>query len=1717
MKHLRPLRILCLIIAIIAGFSTGASAQLQIMNPGYSIGTSSGKLSFSYNQIPDPLVELNPPGISIFGFTYSWESSPDPLFSQINVVGTSSTYTFTAPLTQTTWFRRKATSNGLGLSAYSSTIKLNLVSANWEDLNYIREHDVNTIGVTDWKAVDQLSIGQKLQITTYVDGLGRTIEKVGREEAAPSQANGTWGDIVEFDQYDPLGREPVKYLAYSTTTESGKFKSAPQTEQPQYYSTVYNETSAFNTVSYDQSPLNRVTGLKEAGSKWALASANSASYEVNTTLDNVQIWIVDYTQGNAPVNRGAYPAGSLVKITMTDVNGSRVVQYTDKSGSLILKKIQIDNPASEAHAGWICTYNVYDDYGLLRYQIQPEGVKYLDAHGWSFAGTDGATILNEQCFQYNYDDKGRSIWKKSPGAAPINMLYDLRDRLVFSQDGNQAAQITPQWTTFLYDELDRQVETVLYNTNETITSLQTDINNAVSTTSYNFPAHTAPTQADVTYDNRNTSISHYVASNSISFVADAMGNFQTPDNDNFVADIDILPSYPAYSGTSITLGNPISPANLANTSVCTPVKYFYYDNYNFAGAKSFDNNFTNLSAYSNSDPNVMPILRSQRTLNFVTGNSVRVLGTNVFLQTTAFYDEKGRQIQTLKDNVKSGVDIVTSQYHFDGRTLSDCLSHTASGTGYTAFITLTKFLFDKLGRIASIQKQLGSNAFKTVATYERDDMGRLKTKHLDPEYNNPNLGRADLESLNYSYNIHNQIVGINKDYALKTSGSYDKWGHFFGLLIGYDQQSGVFNTSQLNGKVGGLLWSTQGDDAQRKYDFSYDNAGRLINALFTEQQHPGDGFNNTKSDFSVSGVSGQITYDLNGNILTMLQKGVQPGISSPITVDDLRYTYGAYSNKLQSVTDQMTTPAVNGLSGDFKDGSNAAGTPDYVYDANGNVVVDLNKNAQSLNNGPAGSNGISYNFLDKPEQIRIVGKGTIRIVYNADGERVQRAFIPESGAASTVTTYIEGFVYHETATLTPSSATPFSGTGVSLSYIDFEEGRIRVITPVSQPGNDMLQISGNLNLPNGKMGVWDYLVRDYQNNVRLVLTEETHTAGNVCTMETERSTTEDAIFGQSGAGNEVESSRFNTPTGWTTQNTSSSVTRLGNLAGHNIGPNTLQKVMAGDIITASAQYYLEGSYTSDNPNIIPNVLNSLAAALGGSATSGTIIHGSATPITNQLSNTPGFINAVEPNNNTTGTPQAYLTVLFFDERFNFISSADGGIYQQQVTSPWSANNSTLGLPNIKAPKNGYVYVYVSNRSDQHVYFDNLTVSISAGNIIEEDHYYAYGLKIAGISSKKLGDVAEADLKNNYLYNNQELLDDGDIDWYDYGFRNYDPQIGRFAQMDPFTDILASVSSFHYGFDDPITFSDANGLVGIYCPGTSAFTIFLDKVGTAITNGLTAVSPAITYISLGVNITNTAMHVEQVIANNQIINMSITARQAGEDDLDDIYRRGMADAIANANSLGLTDFLHHIFKGDPLNRYDNDEKRQAYLDGRRAGDIFILAQATLEVEGGTTIAGGGLATGPGAIFISTGGLAVALHGAGAGTVATADLAWLTARAIKYGLILKAVSDNPFKKQPEQRKDPPKQDPKKVERKEVVESKEAQKVYDKMDANQKKKVDEAVNLIQNKQAGGNQHVLTKERAGWKAIDLKGSGKGRGGVRVVYEETPNQIIIHEIVDYH
>ncbi|MBK6624264.1 MAG: hypothetical protein IPO46_01960 [Chitinophagaceae bacterium] len=67
----------------------------------------------------------------------------------------------------------------------------------------------------------------------------------------------------------------------------------------------------------------------------------------------------------------------------------------------------------------------------------------------------------------------------------------------------------------------------------------------------------------------------------------------------------------------------------------------------------------------------------------------------------------------------------------------------------------------------------------------------------------------------------------------------DTQNSFFGYELGYsDTLNSLLGTSYqkalYNGNITGTVWRSKGDGQLRKYDYSYDAAGRLLSAAFTQ-------------------------------------------------------------------------------------------------------------------------------------------------------------------------------------------------------------------------------------------------------------------------------------------------------------------------------------------------------------------------------------------------------------------------------------------------------------------------------------------------------------------------------------------------------------------------------------------------------------------------------------------------------------------------------------------------------------------------------------------------------------------------------------------------------------------------------------------------------------------------------------------------------------------
>lgn len=70
---------------------------------------------------------------------------------------------------------------------------------------------------------------------------------------------------------------------------------------------------------------------------------------------------------------------------------------------------------------------------------------------------------------------------------------------------------------------------------------------------------------------------------------------------------------------------------------------------------------------------------------------------------------------------------------------------------------------------------------------------------------------------------------------------------------------------------------------------------------------------------------------------------------------------------------------------------------------------------------------------------------------------------------------------------------------------------------------------------------------------------------------------------------------------------------------------------------------------------------------------------------------------------------------------------------------------------------------------------------------------------------------------------------------------------------------------------------------------------------------------------------------------------------------------------------------------------------------------------------------------------------------------------------------------------------------------------------MGKGQRRQVDELLDDIAHGRPGRNIHNLVRERAGQLAADIPGTGRGRGGLRLIFEDTDIGIILKEIIDYH
>jgi RHS repeat-associated protein len=1292
-------------------------------------------------------------------------------------------------------------------SAYNAGGQIPLV-------NYVRERDA--MGrITDTVVYATAGYGDVKQTTGYFDGLGRPLQTV-QQQITPGNNP---ADMVTPVVYDPFGREVYKYLPYvpsSGNTNDGSFKQSPFTDQANFYQNVYptqqpaytGEKVYYSQTNFESSPLNRTLKTMAPGNSWAGNDVgDSLQYLVSTPADSVLIWNITndtltYVDNdlatNIPTSGGFYAAGQLDKTVTLDENQHTVVEYKDKDNLTILKKVQIGSiPADfSGLTGWLCTYYIYDDLNQLRFVLSPKAVNVGYGNLWNLSAD--TTTLNELCFRYEYDYRQRMSAKKVPGAGWIYMIYDLRDRLVFTQDANMRTQ--HQWMSTLYDGMNRPTTTGMISYAGTPNQLQAYVtaNTGSSMSGTVTVTGTSPATIPSSLDLTGTENGDQKATNLVTLDT----GFVTPDSVNFIAEI--VPAGMGGgtdSGSAFTTSQSVVDNPIPSTSTLIPLTMTFYDDYSNTPDKQYTTTYDGLlDAGSNQHVETIPttaVQQAVQTIGAVTGTRVHVienpsdLTQGNWLETASFYDDRMRVSQTQSDNYKGGHDTTTNLYNFTGKVLTSFLAHANPDANFNNNTRIkTNMNLDAANRVLQVYTTINDvdSTRRLIVQNSYDQMGQLMQKQLGQL---PDSSFLETQAL--SYNIRGWLKGINRDYANNNTGGADN--AWFGMDLSYDWGYG---TNQLNGNIAGNKWRSKGDGQQRSYGFGYDDANRLLFADFN--QYSGSAWDKTQGvDYSSTmgdGTNPGSAYDYNGNILGMKQMAWQLGGSQPI--DSLHYTFYSNSNKLQNVIDSRNNAATT--LGDFRTDSLSPyfnnkpdSAIDYSYDGNGNLLKDLNKDI-----GSKTASGIIYNFLNLPYQVSVRSatgiKGTITYIYDAAGTKLKKTTSDSIGNLVTVTTYIGPFQYQGTAARS-AGATPAD----TLQFFGHEEGRVRVEADTA----------GGTSFTSYK---YDYFLKDHLGNTRMVLTDEQQTdMYPMATMEYGDSATENLYY----IG--LDSSRNSLPAGYpadTTTNPNRWVAKLSGAGGTTpvVGPGMILKVMAGDQVSirATSWYRLYGASPAPpvTTPLVSDLLTALVSGVGG-------LPGSEGPSLAALqSNTatlsPNVFKFLSDTSDiiVDTKPHAFLNWILLDNQFNYVAASSGFL---QVGEDSILDR--MCMANLPMTSSGYLYIYTSNETPNiAVFFDNLQVTHVRGPLLEENHYYPFGLTMAGISDKALkSNYAE----NKYRFNGKELQDrefsDGKgLEEYDYGKRFYDVQLGKFTTQDPLSEKYFSLSPYIFVANNPIKSIDKGG-------------------------------------------------------------------------------------------------------------------------------------------------------------------------------------------------------------------------------------------------------------------------------------------------------------------
>lgn len=292
-------------------------------------------------------------------------------------------------------------------------------------------------------------------------------------------------------------------------------------------------------------------------------------------------------------------------------------------------------------------------------------------------------------------------------------------------------------------------------------------------------------------------------------------------------------------------------------------------------------------------------------------------GNPSYVERAFYYDNLGRLMQSVESNAQGGITRESFNYDLAGNMVSRSISATAGSASMTK---LTAFNLDSRGRVTAEHTYLNGATTPTASViFTYDVLGRQNA------INDGGLVQADHYALQgwVSHRLSELTAGGN------TSSIFSEY---------LRREGAVYTTPSYTGRIAETFWM-HGGQPSGTYVLNYDGFGRLRDGWHYLYGNPVNEWSERN-----------ITYDLNGNVLSLLRYG------SSGTTPTNNYTISYEGNRALLIN----------------------GTSWYEYDFSGNVTGDA---ARGMT--------IGYNLLNLPSWFND-GESDLMVFYDylADGTKV---------------------------------------------------------------------------------------------------------------------------------------------------------------------------------------------------------------------------------------------------------------------------------------------------------------------------------------------------------------------------------------------------------------------------------------------------------------------------------------------------------------------------------------------------------------------------------------------------------------------------------------------------------------------------------------------------------------------------------------------------------